>query len=104
MRAAPPTPSRRNPDWRDAAACRDEKENPEDWFPIGVTPAAKAQERHAKAVCWSCPALQACGQWALQTRQPFGVWGGLSEAERRAILRRRGVRLPADPDVEEAAA
>lgn len=94
--------TRRPADWRDTARCRDE--DPEDWFPIGATPSAKAREHHAKAVCWSCPALQACGQWAIETRQPFGIWGGMSEAERRAVLRRRGVRLPADPDIEEAVA
>ena len=103
MRAAPNT-SRHTSDWRDDALCRAENENPEDWFPIGAGPAAKAREHYAKSVCRFCPALQACGQWAIQTRQPFGVWGGMSEAERRAILRRRGVRMPADPDVEEAVA
>lgn len=96
--------TQRRADWRDAALCRGKDENPEDWFPLGAGPTAKAQEQHAKAVCWTCPAIQACGQWAIETRQPFGVWGGMSETERRAILRRRGVRLPVDPDVEEAVA
>ena len=89
-------------DWRDQAACREE--DPEVFFPIGATPAAKAVERHAKAVCFRCPSMEECGRWAFETRQPFGVWGGLSEKERRKILRRRGVQLPADPDDVEAAA
>lgn len=84
-------------DWRDHAACRNE--DPEDFFPGSAGPAAQAQERHAKAVCFVCPSQQPCGLWALQTRQEFGVWGGLSEAERRAILRRRGRRInDVDPD------
>lgn len=94
--------SQRADNWRDNAACR--SEDPEDWFPIGASPAAKAQERHAKAVCWHCPSLEACGRWALETRQPFGVWGGMSEGQRRAILRRRGVRVhDVDPDLMETA-
>jgi hypothetical protein len=92
--SAPASP--RKADWRDDALCR--TEDPEDFFPVGASPAAKAAERHAKTVCFRCPALQACGQWALDNREPVGVWGGMSEAERRAILRRRGVRLA---DVEE---
>jgi hypothetical protein len=86
---APETP--RKADWRDDALCR--TEDAEDFFPVGASPAAKAAERHAKTVCFRCPALQACGQWALDNREPAGVWGGMSEAERAKILRRRGVRL-----------
>jgi WhiB family transcriptional regulator, redox-sensing transcriptional regulator len=88
--------SRRKADWRDDALCR--AEDPEDFFPVGATPVAKATERHAKAVCFRCPSLQACGQWALETRQPFGVWGGMTEAERAKILRRRKIRLPVFED------
>ncbi|MEU7416751.1 WhiB family transcriptional regulator [Streptomyces antibioticus] len=79
-------------DWRLQGLCR--SEDPDSWFPVGATPAAKAAERHAKAVCWRCPVRVVCGRWALDHREPVGVWGGLSEGERRAILRRRGVRLP----------
>ena len=87
------TPDTQRPvDWRTDALCR--KEDAENWFPVGATPAAKAAKRHAKAVCFTCPALQACGRWALDNREPVGVWGGMTEAERRKILRRRGVRLP----------
>jgi len=35
--------------------------------------------------------LDMCREFALQTREPFGVWGGLAEAERRIILERRGL-------------
>lgn len=87
-------------DWRKAAACRNE--DPEAFFASDLTAAGKAHTRHAKVICWSCPSLQACGQWAIDTRQAFGVWGGVSERERRAILRRRGVRLVADPDEADA--
>lgn len=84
--------TRRPVDWRELALCR--KEDPEDFFPVGATPSAKAVERHAKTICFRCPSLDPCGRWAIDNREPVGVWGGMSEAERRAILRRRGVRLP----------
>jgi hypothetical protein len=57
----------------------------------------KAQ-REARQICWSCPALHACAQAAIDNREPVGLWGGITEAERRAILRRRGIRLPDDHD------
>lgn len=86
--------------WRDVAACRET--DPELFFASPQTAVGQADIRHAKVICWSCPVMQACGQWAFETRQPFGVWGGVSEAERRRILRRRGVRLADDPDAAEA--
>lgn len=45
----------------------------------------------AKAVCYRCPAIERCLQWALETGEENGVWGGLSEKERRA-LRRQAAR------------
>lgn len=78
----------RKADWRDQAACRDE--DGESFFPVGSSPSALAQTRHAKVVCSRCPSLQACGTWALETRQAYGVWGGMSERQRRATLRSRG--------------
>lgn len=80
-------------DWRDAAACRGE--DPDLFFPKGYEGPSLLVIEQAKAVCRRCPVMEQCGQWAMETCQPFGVWGGLSEAERRTILRRRGVRLPA---------
>jgi hypothetical protein len=95
--AAPDT--QRATDWRDAAACRDE--DAELFFPVGATPAANAQTRHAKVICSGCPVLQACGAWALATRQAFGVWGGMSEAERRGLLR-QAARRNLTPDEVKA--
>jgi Transcription factor WhiB len=52
-------------------------EDPEQWFSAD-TDAAKA----AKAACWRCPLLTDCRAYALRTRPPFGVWGGLTPRER----------------------
>lgn len=80
------------PDWQHRAACRDE--DPELFFPVGKSGPAVLQIKEAKAVCNQCPVLGGCRQWALDTGQDFGVWGGLSEDERRAA-RRRALRARA---------
>ncbi|MER5781287.1 WhiB family transcriptional regulator [Streptomyces mobaraensis] len=73
-------------DWRHNAVCREE--DPELFFPIGNTGPALLQIEEAKAVCRHCPVMEQCLQWALESGQDFGVWGGLSEDERRAMKRR----------------
>jgi WhiB family redox-sensing transcriptional regulator len=73
-------------DWRHRAICRDE--DPELFFPIGNTGPALLQIEQAKAVCRRCPVIQDCLAWALESGQDAGVWGGLSEDERRALKRR----------------
>ncbi|MGH8885081.1 MAG: WhiB family transcriptional regulator [Egibacteraceae bacterium] len=77
-------------DWRDKAACLDE--DPELFFPIGTTGRALDQIEEAKAVCAQCPVIQECLEWALDTKQDAGVWGGKSEEERRTLRRKRGRR------------
>ena len=53
----------------------------------------------AKAICRTCPVIERCLQWALETGEEWGVWGGLSEGERFTIL--HGKNPP--PAIEEAA-
>ncbi|WP_310729241.1 WhiB family transcriptional regulator [Streptomyces sp. N2A] len=76
-------------DWRHRAVCREE--DPELFFPIGNTGPAFLQIEEAKAVCRRCPVMARCLEWALESGQADGVWGGLSEDERRA-MKRRGAR------------
>jgi WhiB family redox-sensing transcriptional regulator len=68
-------------DWRVRAACRDE--NPDQLFVRG------AEQRKARMVCVGCPVRTECLGEALDNRIEFGVWGGMTERERRALLRRR---------------
>ncbi|MFF0386879.1 WhiB family transcriptional regulator [Streptomyces sp. NPDC004286] len=68
------------------AACRDE--DPELFFPIGETGPALLQEEEAKAVCRRCPLTESCLEGALEREENAGVWGGMSEKERRALQRR----------------
>jgi WhiB family transcriptional regulator, redox-sensing transcriptional regulator len=45
-----------------------------------------ARERIAKSICCTCPVAETCLDYALRTREPHGVWGGLNEFERRHLL------------------
>jgi WhiB family redox-sensing transcriptional regulator len=62
-------------------------EDPELFYPSGSTGAALEQTQQAKAVCQRCPVRVQCLAWAMKTHQDAGVWGGLSEDERRALRR-----------------
>jgi WhiB family redox-sensing transcriptional regulator len=49
----------------------------------------ETRETRAKAICDACAVRDACLEYALQIREPHGIWGGLTESERRAMLDRR---------------
>jgi WhiB family redox-sensing transcriptional regulator len=76
-------------DWRARSACL--QADPELFFPVGSTGPAVRQVDQAKRVCAGCQVRSACLEWALDQRQDHGVWGGLTEDERRS-LRRRNLR------------
>lgn len=82
--------------WREHAACRDSA--PELFFPIGATGLALEQIEAAKTICARCPVLIECLEFALETNQEAGVWGGTSEDERRHLRRDwlagRRIRVP----------
>ncbi|POG47129.1 hypothetical protein BV881_12380 [Streptomyces sp. ZL-24] len=104
--SAPATAGRAT-DWRDAALCRRPQYDPETWFPKGTDAASMANEREAKRVCARCPVMETCRQWALETRQDHGVWGGLSEHDRAAFRRygrvpKRRTPVPVFASVEDA--
>lgn len=87
-------------DWRDAALCR--HEDPELFFPVGTGPEAQEQTREAQAVCRRCPVREPCLEWALESGQTSGIWGGCSERDlgllRRRTLRQR--RVQSSPQTE----
>ena len=62
-------------DWRHEAACRDE--DPELFFPSATLGPALIQIEEAKRVCRSCNVMDSCLQWAMDTSQEAGVWGGM---------------------------
>ena len=73
--------------WRTGAACRDT--NPDLFFPVGQTGPAIEHIANAKAVCNTCAVQVECLEYALMTNQDAGIWGGLTEDERRQIRRAR---------------
>jgi WhiB family redox-sensing transcriptional regulator len=74
-------------DWLHRARCKDE--DPELFFPLGTTGPAAAQIAAAKSICMNCPVRMECLEWAMASGQDCGVWGGMSEEERRALKRAR---------------
>lgn len=84
------TSTRDTVDWRDQAACNGHPRLPvDDWFPDGKSGHWVRQIQEAKNVCWlECPVRKECKAYALETRQPSGIWGGQDEVERAATLRR----------------
>lgn len=68
-------------DWASRAACR--TTDPDALFVQG------AAQNRAKAICSGCVVRTECLADALDNRVEFGVWGGMTERERRALLRRR---------------
>lgn len=44
------------------------------------------RERRAKAICATCAVRQPCLDYAVKIREPHGIWGGLSEGERKRLL------------------
>jgi WhiB family transcriptional regulator, redox-sensing transcriptional regulator len=77
-------------EWRERAACLahpavlffglDDNEPPVE---------RRAREEEAKRVCLRCEVRDECLEYALGTREAYGIWGGLTEIERRARLHRR---------------
>lgn len=81
-RSAPQEPE----EWRLRARCRGM--NPAVFFhPDGERGHARARRaEYAKAICAVCPVVQTCRTYALDRNERFGVWGGVSEEERDALL------------------
>jgi len=74
--------------WRLLAACR--SADPDLFFPVSASGPSLDQVTRAKAICAGCQVRQQCLAFALATGQTHGVWGGLSEQERRALGRQPG--------------
>jgi WhiB family transcriptional regulator, redox-sensing transcriptional regulator len=73
-------------DWRERAACRDE--DPELFFPLSDQGPGARQADEAKAVCARCPVRERCLEYALDNGLDHGIFGGLTETERRGLRRR----------------
>jgi WhiB family redox-sensing transcriptional regulator len=99
MRTPSPTPTLTVPQFQGRALCA--QTDPETFFPAkGGSSAA------AKRVCSSCDIQAACLAWALSTGERHGIWGGLSDTERRRLTRAAGQsqRPPSAPAAARTAA
>ena len=67
--------------WSAQAKCQEV--DPDELFVQG------AEQNRAKVICTACPVRTECLADALDNQVEFGVWGGMTERERRAILKRR---------------
>ena len=65
--------------WVSKALCR--ATDPDELFVRG------AAQRKAAVICRHCPVMQECGADALDNKVEFGVWGGMTERQRRALLK-----------------
>ncbi|WP_456992472.1 WhiB family transcriptional regulator [Geodermatophilus sp. SYSU D01105] len=74
--------------WRLDALCAET--DPEAFFPE-----KGGSTREAKRVCAGCPVRSQCLEFALANDERFGIWGGLSERERRRLRLQRRVPLSA---------
>lgn len=76
-------------EWWGQAACRDR--NAELFFHSDHErgPSRAMRTAKAKAVCEICPVVAVCLQYALTQPEPYGIWGGLDEHEREALIRER---------------
>lgn len=73
-------------DWQAEGACRD-LDTEMFFHPDNERGPRRAhREAAAKAVCATCPVIRQCAEHALRVREPYGIWGGLSESERDEIL------------------
>lgn len=77
-----PLPDAAEGGWRAEAACR---EDDVDLF-FATDEASQAE---ALARCGACPVATACLEHAIVAREPYGIWGGTTEQERKRLARRR---------------
>lgn len=76
-------------DWQERGACR-EHDNVLFFGEEGESELEKqAREGRAKTVCRECPVIDPCLEFAMESNQKYGIWGGLTDKERASLKRRR---------------
>lgn len=91
-----------HPEWHMQAACRQDGIDPE-WFWAAdnsrIPHSNYDRIARAKEVCARCPVQGLCLEAGVRNNEQFGIWGGTTPAERRAIKRRRRFRPDLSPTV-----
>jgi WhiB family redox-sensing transcriptional regulator len=75
-----------DPDWRERGLCREV--DPELWFPQ-----KGGSGNEARKICARCEVRSVCLAWAVESDQQFGIWGGVSERQLKALKRQRRAAL-----------
>ncbi|MBV9384132.1 MAG: WhiB family transcriptional regulator [Streptosporangiaceae bacterium] len=74
-------------DWREAGACL--SADPDLFYPISTTGLALAQIAKARTICSRCEVRRQCLEFAMETGDMHGIWGGTTPEERRRARRRK---------------
>ena len=76
-------------EWQFQGLCR--TTNPDTFFhPEGERgPSRRRRDERAVAICQACPVIEQCREHALTVREPYGVWGGMTEEEREAVYQQQ---------------
>lgn len=80
------------PTWRAGAACQGS--SAAHFYPPSTSETREQRQRRetaARELCAGCAVRRACLEYALYLEEPYGIWGGLNEGERRRLLRERTV-------------
>ncbi len=80
--------------WQTAALCRGNHSYL--FFPPSTVERKDERERRevkAKAICTVCPVKSPCLDFAMKIKEPYGIWGGLTEADRRQVLAREAAAV-----------
>ena len=73
--------------WRSEGACL--AADPDLFFPAAADAEAAQETARARRICAGCPVKRQCLDYAMQTGEPTGIWGGTTPQERNAVLRHR---------------
>ncbi|MEU0541395.1 WhiB family transcriptional regulator [Nocardia sp. NPDC005978] len=75
--------------WQESGSCRG-MDSSVFFHPDGERGSARSSRvRRAKQICRACQVLELCRSYALTVGEPYGIWGGLSERERRTLRQQR---------------
>lgn len=87
-------PSAEELDWQLRGLCRTGGYDPDLWTPEDNHEYYARRPGGPKEICRECPVMAQCAKWALDHKERYGVWGGLSEGDRQAIW--KGGKPPRD--------
>lgn len=76
--------------WQEKAACKGPQSAV--FFPpshLERKDEREDRELRAKGICSSCPVQRPCLDYAIEIREPHGIWGGLNEVERKQLIAQR---------------